>query len=235
MDHQDAIRQSSVERYILGEISGGERESFEEHMFECALCTEDLRLGVEFLEASRPELVAPVRVRADVGEKRKHRFGLFGPWLNPVWLAPALAASLVAVVYESAVVIPRVEQQLARAESPAILPAVTLAAGATRSEASAARHVHAPEGGSFLVSFDIPTKSTFSAYRCLLYSPRGAVVWHGQVTAEAARDTVSLRVPVAATEPGVHRLTVEGVSGADAGPKASPELLNYKFDLRVEK
>ncbi len=232
MDHRDAIRQSSVERYILGEISGGERETFEEHMFECALCMEDLRLGVEFLEASRPALAAPVRVRADAGEKRKHRFGL---WLNPVWLAPALAASLVAVVYESAVVIPRVEYQLARAESPAILPAVTLAAGATRSEASGARQVHASEGGSFLVSFDIPTKSTFSAYRCVLYSPRGAVVWQGQVTAEAARDTVPLRVPVAATEPGVHRLTVEGIAGADAGPKASPELLNYKFDLRVEK
>ena len=234
MDHQDAIRQSSIERYILGEISGGERESFEEHLFECAVCTEDLRSGVEFLEASRPALAAPVRVREAVGEKRKPRFG---SWLNPVWLAPALAASLVAVVYESAVVIPRVEQQLARAEAPAILPAVTLAAGATRSDASAARQVHAPEGGSFLISFDIPTKSIFSAYRCLLYSPRGAVVWHGQVTAEAARDTVLLRVPVEATEPGVHRLTVEGISGtvAEAGQKASPELLNYEFDLRVEK
>ncbi len=232
MDHQDAIRQSSVERYILGEISGGARESFEEHLFECALCTEDLRVGVEFLEASRPALAVPVRVRASVGEKRKGRFGL---WLNPVWLAPALAASLVAVVYESAVVIPRVEQQLARAEAPAILPAVTLAAGPMRSDASAARQVHAAEGGSFLISFDIPTKSTFSAYRCLLYSPRGAVVWQGEVTAEAARDTVLLRVPVAVTEPGVHRLTVEGIAVSGAGQKASPELLNYEFDLRVEK
>jgi hypothetical protein len=35
MDHETAVRMSAAERYFLGELSGDDREGFEEHLFLC--------------------------------------------------------------------------------------------------------------------------------------------------------------------------------------------------------
>src|SRR5947207_15968254 len=43
MDHETALRTSATERYFLGELTGQDRDGFEEHFFMCPECAEDLR------------------------------------------------------------------------------------------------------------------------------------------------------------------------------------------------
>jgi anti-sigma factor RsiW len=43
MKHEEAIEMLMAERYVLGELPGTQREEFEEHMFSCAHCAQDVR------------------------------------------------------------------------------------------------------------------------------------------------------------------------------------------------
>ncbi len=117
MEHTDIDRTLAVERYLLGEISGTELDEFEEHIFSCPQCAEDVRTGAAFYdnaravfrdEAERQATPAPARVR-----RWWDRFTL------PV-LAPAFAALLLLCIggYQRLVEIPGLRQQLANPISP---------------------------------------------------------------------------------------------------------------------
>ena len=49
IDHQDAVRSLMAERYLLGELNAGEREAYEEHLFSCDACFEQVKAGTEFV------------------------------------------------------------------------------------------------------------------------------------------------------------------------------------------
>jgi len=53
MDHAEAARKLAVEQYLLGELSGPEREEFEEHFFDCPECVEALEIGAGFMQNAR--------------------------------------------------------------------------------------------------------------------------------------------------------------------------------------
>jgi hypothetical protein len=222
MNHQEALREMSAERYLLGELTGEPRELFEEHLFDCPLCAADVTSGVTFLEGARAELGAAAKIKARVQRL-----------LSPMWLVPALAASLLAVVYQSAFVEPALKQQLAQADSPAIVSNLVLTGGATRG--GSMPHVSAPAHGSFLLSVDIAAQSTYSAYVCSLYSPSDALVWHGSVTPQQANDTVLIRVPAAITSAGENTLVVQGVRQGDAAGAKLDDLARYTFLLELSR
>lgn len=49
IDHQEAIKNLMAERYLLGELNAGEREAYEEHLFSCDSCFEQVKAGTEFV------------------------------------------------------------------------------------------------------------------------------------------------------------------------------------------
>ena len=49
IDHQDAVKSLMAERYLLGELNAGEREAYEEHLFSCDTCFEQVKAGTEFV------------------------------------------------------------------------------------------------------------------------------------------------------------------------------------------
>jgi hypothetical protein len=212
MNHEDAIREMAVEKYLLGDLTGDSRDFFEEHLFECQLCTADLKSGVTLLEGTRRELAANPR------ERTVSSMPSFLPaWLSPAWMLPALAACLALLVYQSAVVVPGMRKQLAEANAPAVLNTLVLAGGQARG--AELPKVTAPRDGSFLLAVDIPASPDYASFLCLLYAPNGSVVWSGKVTVEQARDAVQIHVPSAITKPGENALVVNGVRGDDPGAK----------------
>jgi len=44
MNHDEAVEQMAVERYLLGALDPGAQEEFEEHMFGCPECALDSRV-----------------------------------------------------------------------------------------------------------------------------------------------------------------------------------------------
>lgn len=53
IDHQDAVKNLMAERYLLGELNAGEREAYEEHLFSCDACFEQVKAGTEFVSHLR--------------------------------------------------------------------------------------------------------------------------------------------------------------------------------------
>jgi hypothetical protein len=229
MNHDDALREMSVERYLLGELTGEGRDLFEDHLFDCAECTSDLKAGITLLQTARVELATAAPAKAAV---RQAEISWFSRWvLNPAWMVPALAACLAIIVYQSAFQLPRMKEQLAQARMPEVLNSVVLSGGATRGGGIA--KIVAPRNGSFLISADIPPMADYAVYSCSLSSASGKVVWQGKVTLEQAKDTVQIRIPTALTEAGENTLTIQG-SRTGAGSKAAMETIStQKFDLEV--
>ncbi len=229
MDHGDALREMSVERYLLGELTGESRDLFEEHMFECDLCALDVKSGVTLLEGVRAEEV-PGLVSNPTRRKVAHRF----QWLlSPAWMVPALAACLMLIMYQTFVVVPGMRRQVAQVETPAVLNNLVLAGGVARGAKTL--RIMAPENGSFLLSVDIPALAMYSSYRCALYSPLGVLVWHGDVSSEQAKDTVQIHVPAAITRAGENTLRIQGIRQNDASGAKLVDLATHTFVLELHK
>jgi anti-sigma factor RsiW len=47
--HKFAEQNMLVEKYLLGELSGADREDFEQHIFDCAICFEEVKTGQAFI------------------------------------------------------------------------------------------------------------------------------------------------------------------------------------------
>lgn len=222
MDHTQATQLTAVEKYLLDELSPQQRNQFEEHFFDCQECAIDLRTTAAFMAAAKKEFQAnPVRHPGAAG---KSFFASLWPSAL-VW--SALAASLLVIAYQNLVVFPRHATEIAQLKAPEILPAISLVLGNSRGGKipTAELDVSRP----FLLQLDLPTQDRFSSYTCLLYAPSGALALRLEVSAESAKDTVSVRVPSARRQPGEYTLAVQGNTDQGGAPT---ELGRYPFVLK---
>lgn len=226
MNHNEAIREQAVERYLLGELPEDVRERFEEHFFDCEICASDLKTGAVFIDALRTESqpVASPQRNLQVFPKRPR-----AAWLRP-WLVPALAASLLVIAYQNVLVLPGMRQAAATAQAPAVMNNIVLANISARG-ANVPRVVGPPHG-SFLISVDVPSGAEYASYLCSLYAPSGERIWQIPITSQQAENTVSLRVPTDKAAVGVNDLRVLGIPST-GGPPA--EVGRYQFTLQVSQ
>ena len=49
INHDDAVKDLMAERYLLGELNTAERDAYEEHLFSCDACFEQVKAGTEFV------------------------------------------------------------------------------------------------------------------------------------------------------------------------------------------
>ena len=225
MDHNQSTNLMAVEQYLLDELTPELRDEFEDHFFDCQECATDLRATAAFMAAARQEFKANPVPKPGKASRGKSFSAPFWPSAL-VW--SALAASLLVIAYQNIMVFPRLQSEIAELKAPEILPVLSLVGGNSRggqipSIAVAAAH-------PFLLSLDIPTQDRFSSYTCLLYSPSGTLVWRVEVSPQAARDTVSIRVPSTDKLPGEYTLAVQGnLNGT------STDLPRYKFALHTHE
>jgi hypothetical protein len=222
MDHNQAIKLDAVERYLLEEMTPQERDDFEEHYFDCHDCATELRATAAFMDAAEVELKAnpvPQPKKSTNGGNSKSFFASLWPTML-VW--SALAASLLVIVYQNAVVFPRFQTEIAELRTPEVLPVVSLVRGNSRGAEIATATISA--GDSVLLSLDIPTQDRFNSYTCLVYSPSGALLGKVPVSAQAARDTIEIAVPGAGREPGKYSVTVQGNTGGNTDGSTSGDL-----------
>jgi len=206
MDHADAVSKNLIEQYLLHEMSPQLRDEFEEHFFDCQMCAADLRATSAFLDATRTELKrAESRPAAviPIADKRPRQF----IW-KPALALYALAASLLVVVYQNAFVYPRLKSEVAELRTPEVLPSISLVGDNSRGGNTPSAPVG--DAQAFLLLVDLPTQDRFSTYTCLLYAPSGELIWSLGVSAQQARDTVSIRIPPGKRSAGRYSLLVKG-------------------------
>src|SRR5579872_4547415 len=98
MDHETAVQLRATERYFLGELTGADRDGFEEHFFICPDCAEDVRAMTVFaanVKASfRAESAPPVLLRGQA-----------------FWLSAALNVALLLVAGYGLLRVPQIKQE----------------------------------------------------------------------------------------------------------------------------
>ena len=226
MDHQEATRLMAVEKYLLKELPPELRDEFEEHFFACPECAADLRATEAFLAATRTELAAaPAKKPSPAGEKKSPFEFLW----RPVFALPAFALLLLVIAYQAIVVYPRQAGEIAQLQAPRILPGLSLAGGNSRG--GEIPTIAVPSRQPFVLSVDIPAQDRFSSYTCLLYSPSGSTAFRIHVSAQQAKDTVSISVPAAESETGTYTLAVQG--NTDRTPsEPAVDLAHYRFEVK---
>src|SRR5262245_61991311 len=111
MDHETAVRISATERYLLGELTGEDRDAFEEHYFLCPDCAEDVRALTVFSANAKAVF------RAEATGPTPHAGVLFSG--RVLWLSAALNLVLLfALGYGIVKVQPDKNREIAQATAP---------------------------------------------------------------------------------------------------------------------
>jgi hypothetical protein len=228
MEHTEAIASKTAEKYLLNELTPETREQFEEHFFSCSECALDVRAGMAFIEHSKvllaPEAQATVVPNRSSGKRIPAR-----PlaWLRPALALSALAALIAVIGYQNVVTFPAVKQRLIAENVPQILPSLSLVNANSRGTSRAVITTGRDE--PFLLFIDIPSESRFSSYTAELQAAENNPRWSLDIPAEAAKNTVPIRMP-GLTKSGVYTLLVRGVSSSDS---QRPEVASYNFELQI--
>ncbi len=225
MDHDEAVRHSFTEKYLLNELSPELRDQFEEHFFGCEECALDLRAASTFVERSKGLLTesadkAAVRVPIPAPQPA----GWFA-WLRPALAVPALALLLIVVGYQNLVTYPQLKLALSR---PQVLPWAPIN---TRVRGSITPIITAPRGGSFLLLVNIPPDPRYFRYIADLYNPAGNLEWSLAIPAKLAEDAFPVQVPGANRDGGTYSLALRGITAAGQ----STEIGRTSFELQIEK
>jgi hypothetical protein len=230
MNHQEALQEMAVERYLLGELSGASLDSFEEHLFECSECTMDVKAGATFIDAARTELMTPRTVAAPhVESPRRWTSWFTSPWI----MAPALAACLLILAFETFVVQPRMKLEVARAQAPGVLNPLVLANAGPRG--NSIPEIVAPEHGSFVISLDVPATGNFSSYLCSLEAPDGSLLWQTTISPEQARDSLLINMPSDRAKEGLNTFLIQGLPTGGNSSGRLEDLARYRFRVKIHK
>ena len=225
MTHQDAVEQLAVERYLLGELTGAPRGQFEDHLFDCALCAEDLQQGVTFLVAARSELkhaprpavVAPRKVPSPLSWGPPAPLPLL-PRLPPASPSSSTSPPSCCPAHARSWPSPRSPPCSPRSRSPTPAPA-----GRRSSRPSTRRATASTCSPSMSRLPPTPPPSAARSWMPPARSSGTSTSRHGR-----HRDAVTIQVPVMTAQQGVNELHVQGISAQGV---ANGALTTYKYNL----
>lgn len=210
-EHQQAIRTLAAERYMLGQMTDAERETFEEHYFNCRFCVEDVK-GIDLMSRA-------VRQQPKQQPVRKWRPMTVAPWAVAASLAGALALQPIVmrtapVISVAAPAIPLAEEEYV---SPTLLKQVTRSAVAAPTKLPAGRRIN-----QYL---EINHDPQYTLYHWELRTDEAKSVGSGTVTPDKTKDPIPLGLgPLPA---GPYELVIEGVR---KGGNRSP-IITYPLDV----
>jgi hypothetical protein len=204
MDHEQAVQLNAPERYFLGELTGEDRDAFEEHFFGCPECSQDVQDLVVF----RANAKAIFRQQsAPPGLLLSQRM---------FWVSAVLnCALLLGLAYTLLHFTPAIERELAEARAPQFVedvPVLALARGgeALREIASSARRI--------VFSFYMPQPFHDIAYE--LKNESGVVRPRQTLPAPPREESAEahLSISTAGLKPGVYEIQFWGGAGAAETP-----------------
>lgn len=224
MDHFEALKIQAPDRYVLNELSATERDDFEEHLFVCAECAEEVRIGATVLDNMR-EVVRSSKQPLIMPKPSRERASLFSWLFQPAWAMAAVAVLIAVIAIQNFVMIPRLRRELA-ANQPQPLASLSLMTAASRGAGDAT--IRIPEASPFGLYFDIPANPSFSSYLCEVQTLAASTKFAVTIPAEQTRDTVQLMVPGGTLSQGQYSLVIRGVR---SNSQQAEEIVRYRFTI----
>ena len=202
----------AAEMYVLGELSGDLREQFEDHYFDCAECSLDVRAAAAFIAASKEVFhEAPTPVAVALGEK--HKVLGWRAWLKPLIAVPAVAALIVMTVYEGRNLRRATPETPAAAEQNLVASADYGLRGGDR-EADENTVVNVRGNQAFGLRFDFTPSQIFGKYLGEVRDEAGRTLIQVAIPADKINKEVKLVVPGGKLRPGNYVLWIYGEAGA---------------------
>lgn len=213
MEHELVAANRLVERYVLGELSEDERDSFEEHYFECVDCGEEVRSASAFLANLRA--VMKEREADEPAPAEMPARPLFY-WLRPAWGLALSAVLLVFSGYQAVVI--RSLSELRQVTPFVLLPE-------TRGDA---RVLEFSPGQPQMFAFPIPT-GVASAFRAEIVSAASnSVLDEALVAQPQGDDPAHVLFPNPRLESGRYVLVLRALDG----PHQGQQIDRYPFEVK---
>jgi hypothetical protein len=195
IDHQEAVKSLMAERYLLGELNASEREAYEEHLFSCDTCFEQVKAGTEFVSHLR-QMGAKEPVA--VGQPR---------WAQSLrsMLRPAPAFALAACIlagtslYQNMITIPMLKG-----------PQVELRFNLTEQNRGKSV-VEAPRNSRIHLAVEFRRTQEFGSYEAQIQTSDGKVKW--TVPFLPSQDMIELSLYAETLKPGKYVLVIWGRDG----------------------
>jgi putative zinc finger protein len=200
IDHEQAIREMMVERYLLDELRPQQRDAFEAHLFDCSACFEQVRAGTEFVHCVREIGVEGVPAPPQPGTGGWRRF--FGGMDQPV---PALAAILLVAaigfnVYQ--------HQLLSRQKGPRLEWSYTLTGIAHGG--GPGQNIEVPRGAVLGLSVEYQRRGELTSYGVRILSDSGEVRASLPILHDQGDGMAKIMVSSDFLEPGRYSVVVWG-------------------------
>jgi hypothetical protein len=234
MNHNEAVEQMTVERYLLGELDNTARDEFEEHLFNCPECALDTRVANAFIDGAKAQLgeLAPAQPQVKSAPKREKGRSFWSLAWRPAFAAPVFAALAAVVCYQNLVTLPDLRKA---GGEPAVIPVAPLT-GATRGDVRAT--ITADPAHGIAVPIDIPLDpglGSFVSYSFQVRDPQGKLAWSGSIPAPAPPSTgdfnLSLVLPGRILKDGAYSVSIAGIG---AHGESTP-IEQYAFNVAVTK
>jgi len=203
MDHTEAARKAAVEKYLLGELTQPERDSFEEHFFECPDCAAQVRLAAAFRANARAVLRDSGGLHKLVPERRTGWNWSVWSWQPRLAMAAGLALAVV-VGYQNLVTIPHLRHDSSGGADFAVVAAAQASGVRAASDLSFSR-----KAGQFSLFVPHEWEEAYSSYTCELERRPGSTVVFSAGTGTGSGDFTVL-VRTASLAPGKYVLNVYG-------------------------
>lgn len=165
IDHEQAIQEMMVERYLLDELGPQQRDAFEAHLFDCSACFEQVRAGTEFVQCVRQ--IGTETTSSAAQPKPGWWRNLVGPMAQPL---PALAAILLVAavglnIYQS--------HELSRQKGPALERSYILTGIAHGGDGT--QMIEVPRGAPLGLSVEYEQRGELTSYGVRVLSASGEV------------------------------------------------------------
>jgi hypothetical protein len=212
IEHEEAARNLMAEQYLLGELTEDERDSYEEHLFSCQACFEQVKAGTELVNHLRqigPEASSPVpsfvsRLLTNVGQ-------------------PFTMTALALLISVSALTVYQ-QRMINGLKQARVAPSFILSDGA---KAGGIKKLALPPDTRFDLSIQVLQPGDFSAYEGLIQTESGQLEATVPISAEQIKDTIHFSLDSGVITPGTYLVIIHGLN--PDGKKT--EITQYSFQI----
>jgi hypothetical protein len=198
IDHDEAVKDLMAERYLLGELNASDRDAYEEHLFSCDACFEQIKTGTEFVDHLRHIGTDDPRASLAPGFMSRFMTNMRQP-VTITALGFLLFATGIAIHQNS--VISRLKAP--RPEIRSVLTGVAHGSGETNL-------VRVSRNSGLSLNVEYTRKGEFTSYRAQILSGSGKAMHSVALSERQVGTMAAIDVPADALEPGQYSVVVFG-------------------------